>query len=270
MRINQNIAAMSALRNLSTNSTHMQKSLDRLSSGFRISRAADDAAGLVISEGLRSQMGGLKVASRNAQDGISIVQTAEGALTEVHSILQRMRDLSVQANNTGTNGDAAVTAIQDEIDQLAEELDRISATTEFNGTQLLDGNYEGTFQVGAGSSSDHQIGVTISEMSASGLSVDSLDMTDATAAIDALDTAIDTVSAARGELGAVQNRFEHTIANLGVAIENISASESRIRDTDMADEMAKFTRHQIMVQAGTAMLAQANTSTQSVLALLRG
>jgi flagellin len=270
MRINNNIASINALRNLSVAQTAQGKSLEKLSSGFRVNRAADDAAGLVISEGIRSQVGGLKVAMRNAQDGISVVQTAEGALTEVHSILQRMRDLTVQAANTGVNSTEATAAIQAEHDALAEEIDRIANTTSFNGTALLDGTYTGkVFQVGAGAvTGAEQISVSISGMSASSLSVSVTVGTNA--ALSAIDAAIKTVSTARGDLGALQNRFEHTIANLGVAVENLTASESRIRDTDMAAEMAHLTRHQILTQAGTAMLAQANSSTQSVLALLRG
>jgi flagellin len=359
----------------------MGKSLEKLSSGFRINRAADDAAGLAISEGLRSQIGGLKVAVRNTQDGVSVVQTAEGALTETHSILQRMRDLAVQAaNDGGLNADAKGN-IQSEMDQLKDELTRIADTTKFNGTKLLDGNYNGTFQVGA------NVGETISvdesqDMSAAGLGIDSVDVTaggptetlgagtyDFTAttaptadlvvtyngsthtidttgwntagdsaaaeenfqlvqsqfdeklsgtgltaqvdrfggvvittpagtadgdvtvgdgtstdmstyaaagsssgaenALNAIDTAIKTVSTVRADLGAVQNRFDHTINNLNVAIENLSASESRIRDTDMASEMVNFTRAQILSQAGTAMLAQANQIPQGVLRLLQ-
>jgi flagellin len=270
MRINNNIASINALRNLAVAQTAQGKSLEKLSSGFRVNRAADDAAGLVISEGIRSQVGGLKVAMRNAQDGISVVQTAEGALTEVHSILQRMRDLTVQAANTGVNSSEATAALQAEHDALADEIDRIADTTSFNGSVLLDGTYTGgVFQVGAGAvTGAEQISVSISGMSASSLSVSVTVGT--AAALSAIDAAIKTVSSTRSDLGALQNRFEHTIANLGVAVENLTASESRIRDIDMAAEMAQLTRHQILTQAGTAMLAQANSSTQSVLALLRG
>jgi flagellin len=270
MRINNNIASINALRNLAVAQTAQGKSLEKLSSGFRVNRAADDAAGLVISEGIRSQVGGLKVAMRNAQDGISVVQTTEGALTEVHSILQRMRDLTVQAANTGVNSTEATAAIQAEHDALADEIDRIADTTSFNGTNLLDGTFTGkVFQVGAGAiTGAEQITVSVSGMSASSLAVSVTVGTNA--ALSAIDAAIKTVSTARADLGALQNRFEHTISNLGVAVENLTASESRIRDTDMAAEMAHLTRHQILTQAGTAMLAQANSSTQSVLALLRG
>lgn len=274
MRINQNIGALNALRNLSVNETAQGKSLEKLSSGFRINRAADDAAGLVISEGLRSQVGGLKVAMRNAQDGISVVQTAEGALTEVQSILQRMRDLNVQAANMGSNSTTSLTALQDENDALEAELDRIAGTTNFNGVKLLDGNYTAKiFQVGATVAVAEQIQVDIAGVSSTILAVGANVLTTSAgqlAAQTAIDAAITTVSGARGKLGAAQNRFEHTINSLGVAVENLSASEARIRDADMAAEMTSLTRHQIMVQAGTAMLAQANSTSQSVLSLLRG
>ena len=265
MRINQNIASLNALRNLSVAETQQGKSLEKLSSGFRVNRAADDAAGLVISEGLRSQVGGLKVAMRNAQDGISFVQTAEGTLTEVHAILQRMRDLSVQAANSGVVSGSATTALQAENDQLALEITRITGAANFNGSAIFAAGAK-TFQVGANASDT--INVTVGAMTATTLGVNAL--TVGSASLSTLDTAIDSVSTLRGTLGAAQNRFEHTINSLGVAVENLSASESRIRDTDMAAEVSQMTRHQIMVQAGTAMLAQANQSTQSVLSLLRG
>jgi len=268
LRINQNIAAQNSYRNLSVTDGQMSKSLEKLSSGFRINRAADDAAGLSISEGLRSQVGGLKVAVRNAQDGISVAQTAEGSLNEVHSILQRMRDLSVQAANGGANDAKAKDAAQKEFTQLNSELTRIGDTTSFGKSKLLDGNYNGTFQVGA--NSGETLSVAISAVSATALGTDALDLTtDASTAIGTLDTAIQTISDQRASLGAVQNRFEHTINNLNVAVENLSASESRIRDTDMAQEMVSFTRSQILTQAGTSMLSQANQASQNVLSLLR-
>ncbi|HET9772305.1 MAG TPA: flagellin [Acidimicrobiia bacterium] len=388
LRINQNIAAMNAYRNLSVTDGQMAKSLEKLSSGFRINRAADDAAGLSISEGLRAQVGGLKVAVRNAQDGISVVQTAEGAMNEVHSILGRMRDLAVQASSSGSQDTNARTAAQTELTQLNAELDRIGSTTKFgsvnllngsaakttgavtggttgalnaasfdlsgtfggvavsetvtvaNGTYASAGSYQtalqtaidnalttdsaaagslkatvsdvgggvwkvelssaavgnaGTFTiansdavgVGNGASSAQanslsqtfQIGanngetlaVSFSGISSSILGTSSLDLVNsASSAITALDSAIGTVSTNRANLGAVQNRLEHTISNLSVAAENLSASESRIRDTDMAQEMVSFTRSQILTQAGTAMLAQANQAPQQVLQLLRG
>ncbi|GAA4626693.1 flagellin [Cellulomonas oligotrophica] len=397
LSINTNVAALNAYRNLGTTQNDLSKSLEKLSSGLRINRAADDAAGLAISEGLRSQIGGTKQAVRNAQDGISVVQTAEGALTETHSILQRMRTLSVQAANDGGLSTSAKGNIQDEMDQLKTELTRISDTTQFNGTKLLDGNYSGVFQVGANTDAQDKITVSVRTasnqgLSAVGLGVDGVDVTaaasnaktatlttaaaastaaeltvdaatdysdddvtkfaalngtisigsksldlasvdfstatdsasaaalieakadevfgtgaltvdatgtaglvftgatpgatasaaeaaltepsfaqasGATEAIDLIDAAITEVSSVRSQLGAVQNRFDHTINNLNVSVENLSASESRIRDTDMAQEMVQFTRSQILSQAGTAMLAQAKNLPQSVLSLLQ-
>ncbi|GAA4344814.1 flagellin N-terminal helical domain-containing protein [Angustibacter luteus] len=369
LRINQNIAAQNSYRNLSVTDNQMSKSLEKLSSGFRINRAADDAAGLSISEGLRSQIGGLKVAVRNAQDGINVVQTADGALNESTAILQRMRDLAVQSAN-GSNDTNSRSAIDAEAKQLNSELDRIASKTTFNNVNLLDGSFTGkSFQVGY--AANDTIGVAISSTGTGGaksswangsaattagnavfthgavattvavtastdanaiatqlnadagfagsysasvdtngglvvsskdglagaiavtgtltaagtnaapganagfsstdLGVSSVDLasqTGATAAITKIDTAIKSVSSARGNLGALQNRFEHTVNNLNVAVENLSASESQIRDTDMAAEMTSFTRAQILQQAGTSMLAQANSSQQSVLKLL--
>ena len=266
LRVNTNIAAMNAYRNLTVNEGNLGKSLEKLSSGFRINRAADDAAGLVNSESLRSQVGGLKVASRNAQDGISVAQTAEGALNEVTSILQRMRDLSVQRANTGGNSATAVSAIDQEYSALASEVGRIGTSTTFNGNTLLSGSYSGSFQVGANA------GETVTlDLSGAGANLASVAAGLGTTAsnLASVDAAITNVSTARGGLGAFQNRLEHTIANLGVATENLSASESRIRDTDMAQEMTSFSKNQILSQAGTAMLAQANQSSQGVLSLLR-
>ena len=275
LRINQNIAAMNSYRNLSVTEGQMAKSLEKLSSGFRINRAADDAAGLAISEGLRSQVGGLKVAVRNAQDGVSVVQTAEGALTEVHAILQRVRDLAVQAGNDSNNA-AARTNIKTEVDSLADELTRIGVSTNFNGTKLLDGSATAlTFQVGASNqAAESQVVVNLgtADIDAMGATIKALNFasaSDALTSLTAIDTAIGTVSTERAKLGAVQNRFEHTIQSLNVAVENLSASESRIRDTDMASEMVNFTRAQILSQAGTAMLAQANQAPQGVLRLLQ-
>jgi flagellin len=271
LRINQNIAAMNAYRNLSVTDGQMSKSLEKLSSGFRINRAADDAAGLAISEGLRSQVGGLKVAVRNAQDGVSVVQTAEGALTEVHSILQRVRDLAVQASNDGSNNATSKAAIQSEITALGSALTDIATRTSFNGKTLLDGtNSALTFQVGAGTGD--QLGVSLTNITTVAASVNAMavgTLGGATGAIGVADTLITNVSTARATLGAAQNRLEHTINSLNVAVENLSASESRIRDTDMAEEMVAFTRAQILSQAGTAMLSQANQAPQSVLSLLR-
>ena len=281
MRINQNIMAFNAYRNIQTTNTQLGKSLEKLSSGYRINRAADDAAGLAKSESLRAEIRGTQQAIRNAQDGVSWVQTAEGALQEVHSILQRMRQLAVDAANTATTGGAEQQA---EFDQLVEELDASGKRTTFAGKAVFSNYNSGsggealTFHVGAGSGADNKLKVeldlTIDVMGNAGIfnvNLDELDLTTADgadAAIGDLDLAIDAVSSVRSELGAKQNRLEHTIANLSVAVENLSASESRIRDTDMAEEMVAFTRHQIMAQAGTAMLAQANVVPQSVLRLL--
>jgi flagellin len=258
LRINQNTDAFNSYRNLSVTQGQLSKSLEKLSSGFRINRAADDAAGLAISEGLRSQVGGLKVAVRNAQDGISVAQTAEGALTEVHSMLQRMNDLAVQYNN-GTQNTDSQAALQSEFDALTQEIDRIQTSTKFNGVALFGGSATTNFQVGT--TNTDVLTVDLSGQ----VSTAALDITDNTTVTDAI-TATSTL---RGSLGAVQNRFEHAINNLNVAVENLSASESRIRDTDMASEMVNFTRANILSQAGTAMLAQANQAPQSVLQLLR-
>jgi flagellin len=280
LRINQNIAAMNSYRNLSVTDGQMSKSLEKLSSGFRINRAADDAAGLSISEGLRSQVGGLKVAVRNAQDGIGVIQTAEGALTEVHSILQRMRDLSVQAASSGSNDSNALAASDTEFQELGKELTRIAKTTTFGSQNLLDGTYSGDFQVDWKNTTgdEGKFNVTIDNgtatkgVSAADLGVDQEDLTavgGAATALGKVDDAIKLVSTTRAKLGAYQNRLEHTINNLNVSVENLSASESRIRDTDMAAEMVSFTRSQILSQAGTSMLSQANQAPQGVLSLLR-
>ncbi|MEW6423867.1 MAG: flagellin [Bacillota bacterium] len=273
MIINHNISALNAWRGLSQTNSALAKSLEKLSSGMRINRAADDAAGLAISEKMRGQINGLNQAVRNAQDGISLIQTAEGALNETHSILQRMRQLAVQAaNDTATSADRA--RIQEEVDQLVAEIGRIADTTEFNTQKLLNGSFASKiFHIGANASQNMTI--TISNMGASALglitsagNISVSTQSAADAAITKIQSAIDRVSAQRSELGAIQNRLEHTIANLGVAAENLSAAESRIRDVDMAQEMMNFTRNQILVQAGTAMLAQANMAPQAVLKLL--
>ena len=271
MRINQNIMAFNAYRNLTLTSRQLAGSLEKLSSGFRINRAADDAAGLVISQALRAQVSGLRVATRNAQDGISVVQTAEGALNEVHSMLNRMRDLSVQAASTGSNDATAVAAAQAEIDALAAEITRISQQTKFGASTLLDGGYTKQFQIGSNAGEVLTVSLGTS-LNASALGVSALSVGTAgvaSSAITALDTAIATVSTTRASLGAFQNRFNGVINNLQVSVENLAASESRIRDTDMALEMVSYTRHQILLQAGTAMLAQANQAPQAVLRLLQ-
>jgi flagellin len=271
-RINQNITAFNSFRNLSATNNMMSKSLEKLSSGFRINRAADDAAGLVKSERLRSEINGSRQAIQNAQDGISFAQTAEGALGEVHSILQRMRTLSIDAANTATSDGVPQKA---EMDELLAELDSIGARSTFAGNVVFQ-DYSTTaltFHVGPNAGATNKMTIstdlTMASTNVFGADVSTVDVTvDADAAITAVDAAINTVSTIRSVLGATQNRMEHTIANLQVAQENLSASESRIRDTDMALEMVSFTRHQIMAQAGTAMLAQANQAPQSILQLL--
>jgi flagellin len=259
LRINQNIAAQNAYRSLSVSDNQMSKSLEKLSSGFRINRAADDAAGLAISEGLRSQIGGLKVGVRNAQDGISVAQTAEGALTEVHSMLQRMNDLSVQYNSGVQNTDSK-TALSAEFTALQSEITRIATNTQFNGVSLFSGNAL-TFQVGFATADT----IAINATTLATINTSAAVITDSST----VQTAIKNISTQRANLGAIQNRFEHTVNSVNVAIENLSASESRIRDTDMAEEMMSYTRTQILSQASTSMLAQANQSQQGVLSLLR-
>jgi len=272
LQINTNVAAMNAYRNLSSTQGSMATSLERLSSGLRINRAADDAAGLAISEKLRAQTNGLNQATSNAQDAISLVQTAEGALNETHSILQRMRQLSVQsANDTNTSDDRA--AIQKEVTALNGELDRIASTTQFNGQNLLDGTggTAGSFTFQIGANNGQTVSVAFAKADTTTLGTGALDVSTqagAASALTAVDAAIKTVSGDRADLGAVQNRLQHTINSLNVASENSAAAESRIRDTDMAKEMTSFTRSQILQQAGVSMLAQANSAPQSVLKLL--
>jgi len=276
MIINHNLSALNAWRALSINNFNTQKALEKLSSGYRINRAGDDAAGLAISEKMRGQINGLNQAIRNAQDGISLIQTAEGALNETHAILQRMRELVVQAAND-TNTDIDRQNIQKEIDQLKKEIDRIATTTQFNTRTLLDGSLSTTgvtFQIGANAAQNMTL--TIGKMDTTTLGVDGLDVSTSglssasiAAWLTTIDTAINKVSQQRADLGAVQNRLEHTINNLGVAAENLTAAESRIRDVDMAKEMMEFTKNNILQQAATAMLAQANQQPQTVLQLLR-
>jgi len=260
LRINTNVEAFNAHRQLVGTQTLMSQSMEKLSSGLRINRAADDAAGLAISEKMRAQINGLGQANRNALDGISLVQTAEGAMNEQHAILQRMRELDVQRQN-GTLAAQDQGAIDTEFAQLTQELGRIQSSTQFNGLNLLDATSNSgsfTFQVGA--NTGEQIGVTIAKVDFS-----QLDPTQ----ITSIDAAITAVSDARSTLGAVQNRLEHTINNIGVFQENLTSAESRIRDVDMASEMVNFTKLQILQQAGTSMLAQANQSSTGVLSLLR-
>ena len=275
MRINNNISAMNTYSRLNSANNAKSGSLAKLSSGLRINKAGDDAAGLAISEKMRGQVGGLKQATRNAQDGISLIQTAEGGLNETHSILNRMRELAVQSSNdTNTSDDR--TEIQKELTALSTEITRISTDTQFNGMNLLGGTggeaSDGVFKLQIGANAGQAIDVTISAMGASDLSVDGLDLTTQTgsdAAITAIDNAIKLVSGERSTLGAVQNRLDHTINNLTATAENLSEAESRIRDVDMAEEMMAFTKNNILSQAATSMLAQANQMPQSVLQLLQ-
>jgi flagellin len=245
------------------------KSTEKLSSGYKINRAGDDAAGLAISEKMRSQVRGLDRASTNAQDGISLIQVAEGALNETHSILQRMNELATQAaNDTNTSIDRS--NVQQEINQLTSEIDRIRSTTQFNTMNLLDGGFQDK-NLQVGSLSGQKISISISNMNATTLGVGSLQVTSfssAGAAMKDIQSAIDKVSTQRAYLGAIQNRLEHTIANLDTTSENTSAAESRIRDTDMANEMVNYSKNNILQQAGQSMLAQANQSTQGVLSIL--
>jgi flagellin len=269
MVVQHNMTAFNSNRVLGTTTSAQAKSTEKLSSGYKINRAADDAAGLKISEKMRSQIRGLTQASANAQDGISCVQTAEGALNEVEDMLQRMNELAVKAkNDTNTTEDR--TAIQKEINALTSEITRVKNSTEFNTQKLLDGNFTAkALQVGA--HSDNTITISIDNMDASSLGVGSLDVTStsgAGSAINAISDAIAKVSAQRSDLGAVQNRLEHTIKNLDNVVENTTAAESQIRDTDMASQMVEFSKNNILAQAGQSMLAQANQSNQGVLSLL--
>jgi flagellin len=266
LRIQNNVEAFNAHRNLVGTSGKLAKSMERLSSGYRINRAADDAAGLAISEKLRGQIGGLAQAQRNAQDAVSLVQTAEGSLTEIHAMLQRVRELAVQYKN-GSLSTADRTAIQSEVNQLGSEIERIGVSAEFNGISLLSQASSITFQVG---SDDGEV-ISVSTISlGQSLTVSYHQLTAAGATdISEIDAAIDKVSTQRANFGAVQNRLEYTMNNLAIYRENLVASESRIRDVDMASEMVNFTKLQILQQAGTSMLAQANSSSQSVLSLLR-
>jgi len=270
MRINNNIMAYNAYRNVTSTNDMLAKSLEKLASGVRINRAADDAAGLVISEDLRTNISGLTRAVKNTSDGISVLQIAEGSLNEVHNMLRRMRDLAIQAANTGANDQVSRNAAQAEVVQLLAQADRIGAQTRFGGLTLFTtANF--TFQVGQLASD--QVIVTLQLVTTAGLTIATVNVgtgTQATASLITLDIAIDAISTLRGRLGAYQNRFEGTVRNLNIIIENTQAAESRIRDTDMAAETVTFTKLQILSQSGTAMLAQANTLPQSVLSLLRG
>lgn len=263
LRINTNIEAFNAHRNLVSTSESIAKASERLSSGYRINRAADDAAGLAISERLRAQVKGIGQAQRNVQDAVSVVQTAEGALNEVHSMLQRTRELAVQYKN-GSLSESDKTSIQSEVNQLASEIGQIGEETEFNGIKLLSEKANITFQVGANDGET----ISVSTISLGEAVKASTFELKGEKSIEGIDKAIESVSSQRAEFGAVQNRLEHTLNNLAVYQENLSASESRIRDVDMASEMVEFTKLQILQQAGTSMLAQAQQSGSSVLKLL--
>ncbi len=270
MVVQHNMSAMNTNRQLGISTSALSTSTEKLSSGYKINRAADDAAGLSISEKMRSQIRGLNKASDNAEDGISLVQTAEGALNEAHSILQRMNELATQAaNDTNTSVDRD--AIQDEINQLTSEIDRIQSTTAFNTMNLLDGSFsEKNLQVG--SLCGQQIEINISSMDSSTLGIQDLSVSTYSLAgntMSLVQSAIDIVSKQRSALGAIQNRLEHTINNLDTTAENTQSAESRIRDTDMAEEMVNYTTWSIVQQAGQSMLAQANSQPQGVLSLLQ-
>jgi flagellin len=267
LRINTNVEAFNAHRQLVGTSEKLGKSMERLSSGYRINRAADDAAGLAITEKLRGQITGLDQAQRNAQDAVSLVQTAEGSLNEVHSMLQRIRELAVQFKNGAlSQGDRV--AIQSEVNMLGSEIERIGSTAQFNGIPLLNAASTISFQVGA---QDGEI-ITVATVSLGSVVNSSVIALNTANSVDIseIDAAIDSVSAQRAQFGAVQNRLEHTLSNLAIYQENLESSESRIRDVDMAAEMVNFTKLQILQQSGTAMVAQANQLPQSVLQLLRG
>lgn len=272
MVVQHNMQAMNANRVLGITTSAQAKNTEKLSSGYKINRAADDAAGLTISEKMRSQIRGLTQASTNAQDGISCVQTAEGALGEVEDMLQRMNELAVKsANGTNTSEDRG--AIQKEVKALQTEISRVAQSTEFNTLKLLSGSFNYDLQVGAQNKTEQTINVTIKGMTATIIGVGQDDLTVSTqatakTAIDLIKKAIASVSAQRSDLGAIQNRLEHTIKNLDNIVENTTAAESQIRDTDMAAQMVEYTKNNILAQAGQSMLAQANQSTQGVLSLL--
>ncbi|WP_022777567.1 flagellin N-terminal helical domain-containing protein [Butyrivibrio sp. AE3009] len=273
MVVQHNITAMNSNRQLGITTGIQAKSSEKLSSGYKINRAADDAAGLAISEKMRRQVRGLTQASANAQDGISAVQTAEGALNEVHEMLQRMNELATKAaNDTLQSTDRDY--IQSELNALSTEIDRTSAATEFNNQKLLDGTFQNkNLQVGSETEAKNQIQISISAMSASAVGVQTanISVSDHAAAKDtmtAIKNALQSVSEQRSNLGAIQNRLEHTIKNLDNVVENTQAAESAIRDTDMATEMVKYSNNNILAQAGQSMLAQANQSNQGVLSLL--
>ena len=269
MVIQHNIAANNAYRNLSSNASNGQKNLEKLSSGYRINRSADDAAGLAISEQMRSKINGLDQATANASDAIGLIQTAEGALTETHSMLQRMVTLATQSAN-GTYNSTARAAIGEEVTALKAEIDRISSTTDYNGVKPIGSTSNITVHIGP--TSVETLSIAAAKMDATSLGVNGIavgSVSDANSAITKINDAINTVSTHRAKLGASQNRLEHTINNLKTTNENMTAAESRIRDTDMAKEMAAFTKNNILNQAAQSMLSQANQQPQGVLSLLR-
>ncbi|MDJ0866950.1 MAG: flagellin [Myxococcota bacterium] len=271
LRVNTNPASLNAQRNLQNTTNRLNRSLERLSSGLRITRAADDAAGLAISERFRAEIRSLGQAQRNANDGVSLLQVAEGALNETSGILVRLRELSVQSMN-GTLGTAERAALDDEFQALLSEIDRIAAVTQFNGTQVLNSTgVSVTFQVGIDNTSNDSITVSGVDATTSGIGVSGLDIASAgaaSAALSAVDAAVGDIASLRAQFGAAQNRLESAIRSLGVSIENTSAAESRIRDVDVASETAELTRNQVLQQAGVSVLAQANFSTQVALSLL--
>ncbi|MGN6378758.1 MAG: flagellin N-terminal helical domain-containing protein [Gaiellales bacterium] len=270
LRIQTNVEAFDAHRNLVNTSNQLASSMQKLSSGYRINKAADDAAGLAISEKLQSEIGGLAQAQRNAQDAVSLVQTGEGAMSEVTSMLQRVRDLAVEFNN-GTLSASDQAAVTAEVAQLCSEISRIGNDTSFNGIALLTGGASITFQVGADDGQTIAVSAVSLFGSGAGFAIDSSIFTfSGTVTLASIDSAIQNVSDARANFGAVQNRIEHTLNNLATYQENLTASESSIKDVDMASEMVNFTKLQILQQAGTSMLAQANQTPQSVLSLLKG
>ena len=272
MRINTNVMALNAQNMLAGNQSAVQKSINKLSSGLRINSAADDAAGLAISEKMRSQIRGLNQAESNAQDGISLIQTAEGALQQTTDILQRMRELMIKAENSGVLEERDVDAIDVEIEALKVEIDRIAQSTSFNGKTLLKGDYKDaglSFKIGANTLDRDTLSVTIGDMQAAALGVNSIDSSAASDALKSIDAAIVNVSEQRAKLGAVQNRMEYAIESLSTTAENLTAAESRIRDVDMADEMVTYTKNNILQQSAMAMLAQANQQPQNILSLLQ-
>ena len=276
MVVQHNVTAMNSNRQLGITTDVQAKSSEKLSSGYRINRAADDAAGLAISEKMRRQVRGLTEASANAQDGISAVQTAEGALNEVHDMLQRMNELAVKAaNDTLQTSDREY--IQREVNALRDEINRTGTATEFNNTKLLDGSFKNkSIQVGSEADPDNQIAINIEKLTASGLKIDGAKINvTGTSGVNAKDSihkikeALEKISSQRADLGAIQNRLEHTIRNLDNVVENTQAAESQIRDTDMAEEMVRYSNNNILAQAGQSMLAQANQTNQGVLSLLQ-